>query len=534
MDTVTIIFKICGGLVLFMFSIKMLSDAMKRSVGSLLKTILEKATANPLTGIAAGTFATFLLQSSSVTVLLLLGLVNAGVMKLNQAIYIILGSEIGTTITAQIVAFKVTVMYFPFIICGFVLRSVLNHYERARNICDVIFCLGLVFFAMNIMTEGASPLKDFPLVMQLFGQFGSSPLSGILIGTIFTAITSSSSATTSLVIAMSMDGVIGLSSGIAVIVGANIGTCVLELIAIVGASDAAKRTGIAQFIINMTGALLIYPLLQPFAGLISMTADTVPRQLANGHTIFNIAVSFLLLPFTPYLIRLLEVIVPGTKQVIPEMEAMLDKRLLNVPALALGRVEEETLKMLSLAKEMLTLAGKAFFERDQDACRMVKKYEQIIDSLHGTLIAYCSQISSVLLSNADIRRKRAIANSLPDIERIADLAENLVFYAEQPDINISQNAKNDLKNIFDNALIACKAALEAMRETRKIVHTDVRNIETHAENLKLELRRKFISRQAKESGKPAIDAFYPEILRDLERIASHSFNIIEHFENLKE
>ena len=408
METATLACKILGGLVLFMFSISMLSDTMKRVASIRLKIILEKATTSPLRGIFAGTMVTFLVQSSSVTVLLLLGLVNAGVMNLNQAIYVILGSEIGTTITAQIVAFKIIVFFFPLIIVGFILRATFPARENIRNIGELLFCLGMVFLSMKIMSDGAKPLKDYPLLIDVIGQFGSFPLYGILIGTIFTTITSSSSATTSLVIAMSMEGVVGLTSGITLIIGANIGTCVLELVAIVGTNNSAKRTGMAQFFINLLGALLIYPFISPFSELIASTAHDIPRQIANAHTVFNVTVSFILLPFTSALIFILKKIIPGEDINVTDTSRGLDNNILKVPALALYQAEEEVRKMASLTQEMLKLARAAFFADDIKAVKTIIEYEKTVDAIHNRLSDYMSKISMLLLSDRDISKKRAL------------------------------------------------------------------------------------------------------------------------------
>jgi phosphate:Na+ symporter len=532
METATLVCRILGGLVLFMFSISMLSDTMKRVASIRLKDILKKATANPLKGIFAGSLVTFLVQSSSVTVLLLLGLVNAGVMNLNQAVYVILGSEIGTTITAQIVAFKITVFFFPLIIVGFALRVTFPNREHLKNIGEGLFSLGLVFLSMKIMSDGARPLKDYPLVLDLIAQFGIFPLYGILIGTIFTTITSSSSATTSLVIAMSMEGVVDLTSGIALIVGANIGTCVLELVAIIGTSISAKRTGMAQFIINLMGALLIYPFISPFSHFIALTAHDIPRQIANAHTVFNVTVSFILLPCTPALIFLLKKIIPGQDSKVTDISRGLDKNILNVPALALYQAEHEISKMASITEEMLKLAGSAFFADDRKAGKTIREYEKIVDTMNNNISGYMSKISTLLLSDRDTMKKRAIAHSLADIERVADLAENLAEYAEQKEIIFSEAAKRELEKIFTNAVTAFSAAIQAIKRKQKIVMTDVTRLEETIDSLELEYRKKHYGRRVQTRGATGIDAFYPALLRDLERIGDHSYNITEHFNDI--
>ncbi|MEK6200799.1 MAG: Na/Pi symporter [Desulfobulbaceae bacterium] len=258
-----------------MFSIGQLSNTLKKITSVRLKTLLQQVTNNPVKGALAGALVTFLVQSSSVTVLLLLGFVNAGIMQLRQAIFVLLGSGIGTTITAQIVAFKVTMFFYPLLVVGFALRALCSK-EKLKNSGEILFSLAMIFLAMKIMADGSRPLKDLPLFLELIARLGIYPLLGICIGALFTAITSSSSATISLVIAMSMEGVVGLPAGIALVIGANVGTCVLELIAAVGTNISARRTAMAQFMINVIGALLIYPFLNPFARLVSLTATDVP------------------------------------------------------------------------------------------------------------------------------------------------------------------------------------------------------------------------------------------------------------------
>lgn len=532
METAILVCKILGGLVLFMFSISMLSDTMKRMASIRLKKILQKVTGNPFKGMLAGTMVTFLVQSSSVTVLLLLGLVNAGVMNLNQAVYVILGSEIGTTITAQIVAFKITVFFFPLIIAGFVLRAVFPARENLRNIGEALFCIGLVFLSMKIMSDGAKPLKDYPLIMDAVAQFGSFPLYGILIGTIFTAITNSSSATTSLVIAMSMEGVIDLTAGIALIVGANIGTCVLELVAIMGTNISAKRTGMAQFIINLLGVLLIYPFIFQFSQFISTTADDIPRQIANAHTVYNVVVSFILLPFSAVLIFILKKIIPGEDIEVPDISRGLDENILKVPALALYQAEEEVRKMAFLTEKMLKLAKDAFIGGDLKARKTVMEYEKTVDVMHNGLSDYLSKISVVLLSDRDICKKRAISHSLADIERIADLTENLAGYADRKEIVFSEPAKKELEKIFNAAIEVYSKVVNVLKRQRKIVMTDVTRLEDTADLNEFDFSKKHHGRLEQKRDVSGLDFFYPAVLRDLERIGDHSYNIVQYYDEL--
>lgn len=512
-----------------MFSISRLSDTMKRGTGPGLKRLLEYATEGPIRGMTAGALVTFLVQSSSVTVLLLLGLVNAGAMRLNQAVYVVLGSEIGTTITAQIVACKVTVLFFPLIFLGFVMKSVFPGRECLRDGGEVLFSLGLVFLSMQIMSEGARPLRDLPYFSDLITRLGDVPLYGIIIGAIFTAITSSSSATTSLVIAMSSEGAIDLMTGITLVVGANIGTCVLELIAVAGSRVNAKRTGLAQFLINLIGALLIYPVLIPFADFVAHSATEVPRQIANGHLIFNLAVSCLLLPFTAVFIKLLKALIPGEDPPAVEISQGLDLRLLNIPAMALAKAEEEIFAMIHKTEEMLTLARRGFFTLDREAIEAVREDEKMIDVMNGRLTDYLNRISTLRLSNRERQRKRALMHSLTDIERIADLAENLVDYASRKQVFFTEQARAELEAVFDHVATVFHDAVLLVKAKRKIVHESEASLAEKWEILYLEKRGQYYRQVTESEGEPEADRMYPAVLRDLERIGGHALNIVEHF-----
>ncbi|RWX48834.1 Na/Pi-cotransporter, partial [Candidatus Electrothrix marina] len=322
---------------------------------------------------------TFLVQSSSVTVLLLLGLVNAGIMNLKQAVFVILGSGIGTTITAQIVAFKLKVVFYPFIATGFALK-VISKKEHYKNIGDIIFYLGLIFLSMGIMSDGSKPLKEYPFFIDTIRLLGVNPLWGIFLGAVFTAITSSSSATTSLVIAMSMEGVIPLQSGIALIIGANIGTCVLELVATIGTNCAAKRTGLAQFMVNLVGAVIFYPFLGSFTKLIAMTGSEVPRLIANAHTIFNVTVSLFFVPFVGLLVFFLEKVIPDHGRSEIRSSGVLDEKFLAVPSMAPYEVEQEVNRMASIVFSLSFTMAYALLSRFTKAFRAFRSISSAIEA----------------------------------------------------------------------------------------------------------------------------------------------------------
>ncbi|MHA2081495.1 MAG: Na/Pi cotransporter family protein, partial [Candidatus Thorarchaeota archaeon] len=295
-EELTIAFNIIGGLALFMYGVTLLRETLGKISGKRVVRILEKVSNNRIKGMGAGTAATFMTQSSSITVLTLIGFVNAGMMTFRQSVNVMLGSEIGTTITAQLVSFDVGVVFWPLIAFGFFMKMFSKN-EKIELIGTVIFSLGLLFLAMDFMKQGAAPLTtEYPFFRNLINDYGAIPIIGILIGALIAGVTQSSSATTSLVIAMGAVGAIDLGPAIALVMGANIGTCFLELFAGIGATTPAKRTAIAQTIINIVGVAIFLPFLTPFADLVVLTDANPARQIANAHTIFNVIVSLIFVP----------------------------------------------------------------------------------------------------------------------------------------------------------------------------------------------------------------------------------------------
>ncbi len=285
MDVVAIAFGVVGGLAIFLFALYLLSDSLKKVVGERLKQLLSTVTNNPLKGAVLGALTAATVHSG-LTMVILMGLLNAGVLTLTQALGVMLGSEIGTTITAQIVASDIGIIFYPLIAFGFLL-SILAKNEKYRNIGQVVMSLGLLYLGMNLMSTSIRPLQNEPSLKTFLYNLGQFPLSGLLAGAILTGIFNSSTAMMGLVLSLGMNNLITLEGAIAVILGANIGSCVTGLMATVGSSLSAKRLSITQVIINIIGALLFFPFIANFAGLIAMTSPDLPRQIANAHSAFK-------------------------------------------------------------------------------------------------------------------------------------------------------------------------------------------------------------------------------------------------------
>ena len=355
MDILAIAFGIVGGLAIFLYGLHMLSDGLKKVVGEKIKQILTRLTSNPIQGCFLGALTSATLQSSGLTMVTLIGLINAGVLTLRQGIGVMLGSEIGTTITTQLVAFKVGVTAFPIIAFGFFL-SFLAKNKKYKNIGQVILSFGIVYLGMNIMSSSIQPLQNEPDLKTFLFNLGQFPLSGLLAGVIITSIFQSSTALMGLVISLGINNLITLEAAIAIILGANIGSCITGIIAVVGSSLSSKRLSLAQLMTNVIGVFLFFPFITNFTGFIEMTSTVLPRQIANAHSIFNIIVTLIMLPLINFLVFIVKRLLPGEEIEIKRGTEFIDEKLLIAPSIALSQAEKEVLRMARMTYEMLDKA----------------------------------------------------------------------------------------------------------------------------------------------------------------------------------
>ena len=526
MDPLTIVFTIIGGLAIFMFSVKLLSDSLSKITGPRVVRILEKATNNPVKGMGVGTATTVMTQSSSVTVLTLIGMVNAGLLTFRQSANVILGSEIGTTITAQIVSFEIGLAYMPLIAIAFFVGFLVKN-EKVKLGARVVFSLGLLFLAMELMTTGVGPLVDLPIFVYLIDSFGSIPVVGILIGSLIAGVTQSSSATTSLVIAFGRADAISLEAGIAMVMGANIGTTFLELVAAIGASRPAKRTAAAQALINVIGVLVFIPFLYPFANLVRLTSLDLPRQIANAHTIFNVLVSFLFVPFVGALVWTCERIIPVREGELRPRH-FFDEKMLNVAQLALHESEREVISIAEKTLKMLGLSKVALIDENRDAAKEVITLEDEVDD-------YCDETELFIdkIREGDLAAKQKLwriklLNIITDVERIGDMTNNLAEFALKKideKIPFSEKAKKELTKLFDKVEETYTMAIMAMKEKSELLAQQAVDLEDEVDVLERKYKRAHIKRTTEGICVPQADVMFTETLRNLERISDHADNI---------
>jgi len=437
--------KLFGGLALFLFGMEQMAEALKAVAGERMKVILAKLTTNRFMGAITGAFVTAVIQSSSVTTVLAVGFITAGLMSMAQSIGVIMGANIGTTITAQIVAFKVTKYALLMVASGFGMLF-FSKQEKIKQYGAMLMGLGLIFFGMSVMSDAMKPLRTYEPFLELMTHM-ANPLVGILISAAFTALIQSSSATTGIVIVMATQGFISLPAGIALAFGANIGTCVTAMLASIGKPREAVRAALVHVLFNVFGVLLWVAFIPQLAQLVTwfspaysnlsgvqrLAAET-PRQIANAHTVFNVANTFIFIGLTTQFARLVEWMVPDKPG--EELEIItpkyLDDILLETPSLALDRVRLEIGHMGERVEEMLQRAMPAILKGDRETLKEVEKIDDEVDLLDGYIIRFLSRISQNRLTENQTKAFTHLMSVANDVENIGDVIEtDLIRLGEQ-------------------------------------------------------------------------------------------------------
>lgn len=439
----TMLIGLLGGLSLFLFGMEQMASALKAVAGEGLRQILAKLTVNRVAGAATGAFVTAIIQSSSVTTVLVVGFITAEVMSLSQAVGVIFGANVGTTITAQIIAFKVTKYALLLIALGFGMLF-MGKRDKVRQYGGMIMGLGLVFFGMGVMSGAMKPLRSFQPFLDLMGRM-ENPILGIAVSAVFTGLVQSSSATTGIIIVMASQGFITLPAGIALVFGANVGTCVTALLASIGKPREAVRAGMAHITFNIVGVALWVAFINPLAELVQMISPVAeglagieklgaetPRQIANAHTIFNIANTVIFLPFSTLIARFVEWAVPDraapAADEAPELAAQyLNRDLLATPVLAIEQARREMLRMAEIVRGMLSDIMPAFVTNDLNAAQDILHRDNMVDYLQRETADYLTRVGRSDLSLQLSERTMQLLNVNTELEHIGDVIEkNLV------------------------------------------------------------------------------------------------------------
>jgi len=491
-----------GGLALFLFGMEQMSDSLKAVAGERMKQILARLTRNRLMGAATGAFVTAIIQSSSVTTVLVVGFITAGLMSLSQSVGVIMGANIGTTITAQIVAFKVTKAALLMVGVGFSMLF-LSKQERTRQYGTMLMGLGLVFFGMSIMSDAMRPLRSYQPFLDLMVQM-EDPWVGILVAAGFTGLIQSSSATTGIIIVMASQGFITLPAGIALAFGANIGTCVTAMLASIGKPREAVRAAVVHVLFNVAGVLLwvlFIPQLADFVAWLSPTypdlsgadrlAAETPRQIANAHTIFNVANTLIFIGFTSQIARLVEYLIPDSpleKEGLMVQAKYLDEELLPTPSLALDRVRLEVLHMGDIVLEMLRQILPAVQNGNRESLAEVRRRDDEVDLLYEQIIGYMGKIGKRSLTDRQTDELLKLMEAVSNLENIGDVIEtNLVDLGNDridAGVSISEPTRKVLAGFHKVITKASDAAIQAVSQNNPQVAQTV--VDLHDEISRLE------------------------------------------------
>jgi phosphate:Na+ symporter len=480
-EILPIIIGLFGGLALFLYGMEQMTGALKTVAGSKMKNLLARMTSNKIKGSVTGAFATAVVQSSSVTTVLVVGFISAGLLNLSQAISIIVGANVGTTITVQIIAFNVTEYSLLMIAVGFGVRFLVKH-EKIKYLGLMLMGFGLIFLGMQLMSNATSPLRAYePFVNAM--RYMENPAIGIIVAATFTAIIQSSAATIGIVISLATQGFITLEAGIALTLGANVGTCITAMLASIGSNREGKQAAVSHVLINILGVIIWLPFiyyLEELAKFISPSfsslsglnriASEAPRQIANAHTIFNLANSLLFLPFTGLLAKFISWIIPLKPSEIPEIvkPKFVNKIYLKTPSIALDRVRMEIARQAKRALWMVKEIPVALDSDDKQKLKLVKKMDNEVDALHEIIIDFLGKLSKEELTSSESNLLQGYLSAANYIENIGDVVETNLYTLGKERLKADQEFSEKLdeftKPYFKKVISCLDEAIKSLTE----------------------------------------------------------------------
>ncbi|MGB2984051.1 MAG: Na/Pi cotransporter family protein [Candidatus Bipolaricaulia bacterium] len=528
MNIMSVVMSTLGGLALFLYGLRILSSALKRAIGERMRALIDRLTGRAYRGVIVGALTSGILQSSSMTMVLLIGLINAGALRLGQGIGVMLGSEIGTTLTAQIIAFKIGTYYLPILAVGFLLSEIFRR-RKLGDVGRIILGFGLLFLGMSILSGGLRGLAESPTILRLLESCGSNTLLGVAVGAGVTAVIQSSSAMTAMVIAMGAAGILTLPAGIALILGANIGTTITAQIASIGSSLSSRRLAVAQLLTNVVGVAVFIPLVPLFAGLVEATAASLPRQIANAHTFFNVTVTLALLPAVGGLVWLTKRLVRGRESTASATPQYLSSEFLSAPSMALNQARHELLRMAEMSGDMLRGCRRGLFARDRSEVSTVLETEMAVDSLKRAIEEYLNRIPAESLSSRDEVQLHVLQHVTGDVERVGDQAVNIAERTQiliRQRLTFSDEAYEDLAAMFEKTYSFYVQSVEALRLNDPLVARDALDREGEVDLLERTLQERHLERLESSACDPQGGILFAEILHNLERAGDHALNIV--------
>ncbi len=528
MEHINILLGLFSGLALFLFGMEFMGDGLENAAGSRLKSFFDKAITNPFKGALVGTIITAIIQSSSATTVMVVGFVNAGLMSLYQAVGVIMGANIGTTITGQLITFKID-DYIPlFIIIGAALILFMKQQNR-KEIGKIIFGFGLLFMGLSTMKESMSPIAETTFFQDLIVALEGNMFLGILVGAIMTAVVQSSSASTAILLSLAATGAINLQVAIPILFGNNIGTCVTALLSSLNANKVAKKAAFIHLAFNLIGTLIFLPFINLLSQIVVTIGGDIDRQIANAHTIFNIVNAALLLPFAGLFVKLANLALKDKES--ETTINRLDPRFLESPAIAFEQAFQESLTMFELAKENVTLATNALIESDLSQTKKIYENEAEINRLERDLSTFLVSISSHDITEVDTNRIASMIKIVNDIERIGDHSKNIAELAQEVStgkLTFTKDALEELKLIYNYTIESIKSSYTSYKTNNREKANDTMIFEENIDRLEELLRDKHIQRLSQNKCNAHSGAVFLDAISNFERIGDHSINIAEY------
>lgn len=520
-----------GGLGLFLFGMHMMGGELERAAGNKLRHLLEVLTKNRFLGLLVGIVFTMLVQSSSATTVMIVGFVNAGLMNLYQAASVIIGANIGTTITAQLIAFKLTDIA-PFVVLAGVIMTQFFKKASVRQVGGIMLGFGILFVGLGMMSDAMVPLRTMPEVAAMFAQF-KNPFLGILVGMVITAVIQSSSASVGILQVLAAQGAIGLDAAVYVVLGQNIGTCITALIAAIGGSKMAVRTAMIHLVYNILGVAIFVVFMQ-FAPVVSwmemMTADPM-RQIANFHVFFNLFATLALFPFMTPMVKLCIKLVPGEDPVREDMRLQyITENMLQTPPAAVMQLMREIKRMQKLASENIDRAMTAFLHGGANkVTEEIEHTEEVLDFLSDEITRYLVMLNQTELSEKDANLSARLYHTVSDIERVGDHAENILERAQMREthkVPISGAAKDELAQMYGYVKELLSMAQESFDVEDGAMKKRAAELEDKVDGLEDELRLRHLERLDMGQCTSESGLLFTDVIMNLERVADHAVNII--------
>ena len=540
-----IVFGLLGGLAVFIYGMNLMSESLQKAAGEKMKSILALLTKNRIMGVIAGALVTAVLQSSSATTVMAIGFVSAGLMSLPQAISIIFGANIGTTMTAQIIAFKITDYIYAFIFVGFILTFVCKS-ERIKSIGQTIFAFGLLFLGIETMGDVMKPLASSPVFTDLIGKVSGIPVLGLLLGTAMTLVVQSSSATIAVLQnfaaqpgADGVTSILGLVGAIPILLGDNIGTTITALLASLGQSRDAKRTAIAHTIFNLSGSLVFIWFVKPYAALIQAISpkgpevEVISRQIANAHTLFNLTMTVVWVCLLGLMVKIVMWLIPDVKdaKVNPLQPAFLDKKVIGQPTAALKLVAKEVLHCSGMVKNMLKdLAGLSKSE-DPSLVGKIKEQGQTLHALMEAINDYLAELFSAgVLTELQATQTAKLMHVCGDVERMGELAIDLTdVIAGKIELkySFSEEAMEDLRKSLNQISKMYGDAMRALEQGEPEEPEKLIRRREKVMDLDINMRKAHMDRVNKGKCKAKLSAPFTRLLHCVDRMGNSCVNLAD-------